>query len=179
MANQKYNNKQTSNEIENKIVKYIIDRMFVYDEDLYYFTQILLRDICLKHSPEPESSSLRTIGMGNASICLLLRQSGIKKHIIVFALKLVDRIKEIYSTDNEEYMIFLGALIISYKFLEDVAPTNKTYLKYFKNLDVNKINNTERMVLLKLCYDINVCEKEWKEWLVFVDECMVRNLYIY
>ncbi|UZJ54638.1 hypothetical protein CBS101457_003958 [Exobasidium rhododendri] len=63
--------------------------------------------------------------------------------------------------------IFLASVMVSSKFLQDRTFSNRAWSK-ISGLNVRELCVVERRLLMALEFDLNVCEKDWATWTLFL-----------
>ncbi|KAJ3377976.1 hypothetical protein HDU92_007786 [Lobulomyces angularis] len=68
-----------------------------------------------------------------------------------------------------EYHLFIGALILAQKFLDDNRWTNSTWSR-LTGLPLNEVNIMEREILQRLNYNLNVTTRVYDNWIVMINK---------
>ncbi|ORX94385.1 hypothetical protein K493DRAFT_187629, partial [Basidiobolus meristosporus CBS 931.73] len=92
---------------------------------------------------------------------------------ILLALKYIQRLKKycpgVTGEKGSEYRLFVAALILAHKVLDDHTYTNLTWSQ-ISRIPIERINHLEREFLKSIQFDLYVSEEEYAQWLLYLEQ---------
>ncbi|KAK9768458.1 hypothetical protein K7432_000871 [Basidiobolus ranarum] len=157
-------------------------QLATFSKEKVYSLSKLASELMFTMLHKQEERSCRVSGAFFTHFCHnVVTKSAISTATVYLALKYVQRIKEfagvLRKEQDFEFNLFLAALVLAHKSLEDCTYANRTWCQ-LSGLSLDILNQWETKLLTMIKYNTYVSSEEFSQWSLYIRQFERHNTYL-